>query len=112
MKEQKFVILGVAAAALVLLVLVKKNGGIAGAAAAVGEEAGAAVVNAAAGAVAGATYAIGDAVGIPRTNETECEKAIREGRYWDASFACPAGTFIGSAASDAASSVKNWWDSW
>ncbi|MBV6324359.1 hypothetical protein [Duganella violaceipulchra] len=38
----------------------------------------------------------GDLLGIPRTNETECEKALREGRTWDASFACPAGTFIGS----------------
>jgi hypothetical protein len=38
----------------------------------------------------------GDLLGIPRTNETECEKALREGRKWDASFACPAGTFLGS----------------
>lgn len=38
----------------------------------------------------------GDVLGIPRTNETECAKALREGRTWDASFACPAGTFIGS----------------
>lgn len=39
---------------------------------------------------------VGDAVGVPRTNETECERALREGRTWDASFACPAGKFIGS----------------
>lgn len=38
--------------------------------------------------------AIGDAVGIPRTNESECQRAIREGRTWDASFACPAGDFL------------------
>jgi hypothetical protein len=38
----------------------------------------------------------GDLLGLPRTNETECEKALREGRTWDASFVCPAGTFIGS----------------
>lgn len=38
----------------------------------------------------------GELLGIPRTDETECEKALREGRTWDASFACPAGTFIGS----------------
>ena len=37
----------------------------------------------------------GDALGVPRTNETECERAKREGRTWDASFACPAGDFIG-----------------
>jgi hypothetical protein len=38
----------------------------------------------------------GKIIGIPETNETECEKALREGRTWDASFACPAGTFLGS----------------
>ncbi|TXC66019.1 hypothetical protein FSC37_09170 [Piscinibacter aquaticus] len=37
---------------------------------------------------------IGQAIGIPATNETECERARREGRTWDASFACPAGTFL------------------
>ncbi|WP_373987003.1 hypothetical protein [Duganella sp. BuS-21] len=45
---------------------------------------------------AGAVVGVGDILGIPRTDETECEKALREGRTWDASFACPAGTFIGS----------------
>lgn len=39
--------------------------------------------------------AAGDVLGIPRTNLTECEKAKREGRTWDASFACPAGDFLG-----------------
>jgi hypothetical protein len=33
--------------------------------------------------------------GIPETNLSECEKAKTEGRTWDASFACPAGDFIG-----------------
>jgi hypothetical protein len=37
----------------------------------------------------------GDALGVPRTNMTECEKAKAEGRTWDASFACPAGDFLG-----------------
>lgn len=45
---------------------------------------------------AGVAIGIGDVIGIPRTDETECARAIREGRTWDASFACPAGTFIGS----------------
>src|SRR6218665_3914198 len=60
------------------------------------------VAGAAAGAVAAAGEAavgtvtgIGQLVGIPLTNETECEKAKREGRTWDASFACPASNFIG-----------------
>lgn len=60
--------------------------GVAGAAAA----ATGVVVDAASGVVIGA----GKAVGIPETDETECEKALREGRTWDASFACPAGTFL------------------
>lgn len=42
----------------------------------------------------GVVIGVGEVIGIPRTNETECEKAIREGRMWDASFACPAGTFL------------------
>lgn len=37
----------------------------------------------------------GDALGVPRTDMTECEKAKAEGRTWDASFACPASTFLG-----------------
>jgi len=45
---------------------------------------------------AGVAIGIGDVLGLPRTDETECQKAIREGRTWDASFACPAGTFLGS----------------
>jgi hypothetical protein len=39
---------------------------------------------------------VGEAVGVPRTNESECDRALREGRTWDASFACPAGRFLGS----------------
>ena len=52
----------------------------------VGEYAGAAAV--------GAVEGIGLAVGIPRTNMTECERAKAEGRWWDASFACPAADFV------------------
>lgn len=57
-----------------------------------GAAVGSGVVNAGAGVVLG----IGDAVGVPRTDMTECQRALAEGRKWDASFACPAGTFIGS----------------
>lgn len=53
--------------------------------------AGLQTVNNAAG---NAVQSAGELVGIPRTNETECQKALREGRTWDASFACDAGTFI------------------
>lgn len=55
-----------------------------------------AVVGVADGAIAGTAIGIGEAFGIPETNKTACELAIAEGRKWDASFACPAGTFIKS----------------
>lgn len=44
----------------------------------------------------GAVLGIGDSLGIPRTDEDECAKALREGRKWDASFACSASKFLGS----------------
>lgn len=78
--------LGLAAGAALLLYLVAKNAG------SIGELAGQAVGGAAGGVVLG----IGDSLGVPRTDRTECERAIAEGRTWDASFACPAGTFIRS----------------
>lgn len=60
----------------------------------VGTGAGSAVIDLADGIVSGGAIAIGEKIGIPKTNKTECEKALEEGRMWDASFACPAGTFI------------------
>jgi len=77
-------------AAGVLYVAQKKSGAAAAAGVAVGEAAGEAIV----GAGTGLVYGVGDAIGVPRTNETECERAKREGRSWDASFACPAGDFL------------------
>lgn len=53
-------------------------------------------VNAAGGVVEGAAVGLGNLVSVPETNQTECQKAIAEGRTLDASFACPAGTFIKS----------------
>lgn len=53
-------------------------------------------------AVSAPVYAAGDALGIPRTSETECERAKREGRTWDASFACPAADFLGYLVTPAA----------
>lgn len=79
---------GLIAVGLVALMLVKKNfpgllvGVAADAVGAAGEVAGGVVVG------------IGELVGIPRTDETECEAAMRQGRTWDASFACPAGTYL------------------
>jgi hypothetical protein len=47
-------------------------------------------VRAAGDAVAGGVLGVGDVVGIPRTNQHQCEKDIA------ASFSCPTGTFLGS----------------
>ncbi|WP_300752656.1 hypothetical protein [Janthinobacterium sp.] len=98
MGEHKFLLIGVlaAAAALAMVVLVKKKAAIVGAAAEAGSALGEAVGNAAGAAAGGVVLGLGDQVGLPRTNMTECEKALAEGRTWDASFACPAGKFLGS----------------
>jgi hypothetical protein len=47
--------------------------------------------------VAGAVLGVGDVVGLPRTAPTQCELDLAAGRWWDASFSCPAGTFIDAA---------------
>lgn len=101
----KYTLAGVAVALAAVLLLVKKNG-IAGAGVAVGE----AAAEAAGGAIAGAAQGVGTWFGIPHTNETKCQKAIREGRYWDASFDCPAGTFIGAAADGVGDTISDWWN--
>lgn len=70
-----------------------RRGGIAPAAQAIGG----AAVEAAGGLVGGVVQGIGDAVGVQRTEESACDLALREGRLWDASFACPAGRFVSGA---------------
>lgn len=55
---------------------------------------GGAAVDLADGVVSGAVVGTGTLFGIPATNLTECEKAKREGRTWDASFACAAPDFL------------------
>lgn len=92
----KLALLGAAAAAVVLVMLVKKKDAVVGAAADAGATLGEAAGNFAGAAASGVVLGIGDQVGVPRTNMTECEKALADGRTWDASFACPAGKFLGS----------------
>lgn len=53
---------------------------------------GGAAVDAGAGVVLG----VGDAIGIPRTEQGACQRALAAGDWWDASFACPAGDFMGA----------------
>jgi hypothetical protein len=57
---------------------------------AVGSALGSAAGNVAAGTVEG----IGTVVGIPATDQTQCEKDLAAGNMWDASFSCPAGDFL------------------
>jgi hypothetical protein len=70
-------------------------------------EAAAGAVGAVGNAAGGAVLGVGDVLGVPRTNETECERAIREGRTWDASFACPAGRFLSYLAGYPSSSSSS-----
>ncbi|MBT2180486.1 hypothetical protein KKP06_21970 [Ralstonia pickettii] len=63
-----------------------------------------AVANVAAGAATGTVLGIGDVLGVPRTNLSACEQAKADGRTWDASFACPAGDFLGYVFSSSPSS--------
>lgn len=83
-------LLALAAIAGAVLYAIKGN------AFAVGSGVAGAAVQVVEGAIVGGVESIGGVFGIPTTDETECEKAIREGRTWDASFACPAGRFIKS----------------
>ena len=59
-----------------------------------GQAIGSGAVDLVEGVVEGSVKSIGEAVGIPDTNMTECQRAMAEGRTWDASFACPAKDFL------------------
>lgn len=91
--EEKLLGLGVLAAAVVGIAIWAKG------TKEVGLAVGGAAVDMADGIVTGTVLGIGDAIGIPRTDLKECEKAKAEGRTWDAFFACPAGNF-----------TKYWWN--
>lgn len=64
---------------------------------------GAGAVGAVADLGAGAVKGIGAVVGIPDTSATQCQQDLAAGRYWDASFSCPAGTYLAGVASAAGS---------
>lgn len=96
MKDSTAKLLLAAGAIAAIAYVVKKNGGLAGVAAG----AASALVGAVGDAASGAVLGIGDVLGVPRTDMTECERALAEGRTWDASFACPASDFLSSLVSD------------
>lgn len=86
--EQDAILIGAGLGLLAIAFIAIK--GIKGTAAAVGS----AAVDVVDGVVTGTVEGIGGAVGIPKTSQTECQKAKAEGRTWDASFACPAKDFL------------------
>lgn len=53
-----------------------------------------AAINTASGAVAGVAEGVGEAVGIPETNMSQCEIDIANKDYWAASLSCPAPRFL------------------
>ena len=53
-----------------------------------------AAVDAVNGVVTGTVVGLGQVVGIPATNMTQCQKDMANGNKWDASFSCDASTYI------------------
>lgn len=99
LKTDAMIVAGIAVAALVVVFYLKKKVGdvvadVADTVSQVWDSAADGVEHAGDVVIAKPVLGIGDAIGLPRTNETECERAKREGRTWDASFACPAGDFL------------------
>lgn len=98
--NRALILAGVAAVAVAGL-YVWRRGGVAPAA----EAAGRAVVGAASGVFSGAVKGAGSMVGIPDTAPDKCSAALVAGDMWAASFACPAGTFLGAAWNKATGSA-------
>ncbi len=87
-KDEIALIATLAGIGIVLAVYIGKN------AKSAGQAVGGAAVDLVDGVLTGTINGIGETVGVPVTNLTECERAKIEGRTWDASFACPAGDFL------------------
>ncbi len=73
-----------------------------GNAAALAQRVAGAAVDTAGEVATGTVIGLGKAVGVPETNQTQCQKDVAAGNWWDASFSCPASDFL-SAAYGAAS---------
>lgn len=65
-----------------------------GGAAGLGESLGGAAVDFVDGTVSGVVIGIGEVVGIPATNKTQCQLDREAGNTWAASFSCPAKDFL------------------
>lgn len=59
-----------------------------------GQAIGGAAVDLVGGIMGGAVVGIGEAVGVPATNQTQCQRDKAAGDTWAASFSCPAGDFV------------------
>lgn len=53
----------------------------------------------------GTVKGVGQVLGIPDTSKTQCQQDLAAGRYWDASFSCPAGDYISGMAGNAKAAV-------
>lgn len=80
--------LGLGVALLIALPLVLAR------ARAVGEVFASAAVDAADGVIGETVNSVGDLVGVPRTDLSQCDADLAAGRTWDASFSCPASKFL------------------
>lgn len=60
----------------------------------VGSTLGGAAVDFADGLFSESVNSVGEMIGVPRTEQTKCQADLAAGRYWDASFSCPAGDFL------------------
>lgn len=67
----------------------------------VGQALGEGAAGAAIGAGEGVVLGVGDAVGIPRTDDDQCTIDLANGDLWAASFSCPAGRYIEAALKQA-----------
>lgn len=61
----------------------------------VAEDVSRTAVNVAGGVVKGTVDGVSDAIGLQVPERSACDKAKAEGNTWEASFACPAGEFVG-----------------
>ena len=75
---------------------IKANGGVASVLGGAAEDVANAAVSVPLSVAGGAVLGTGDALGIPRTDKTQCELDKEAGHWWDASFSCPAGDYIKS----------------
>lgn len=86
--QKTMIYAGIGAGALLLYWLYRRGVQDAAATAASG------LVSAADGIFVGSIQGVGQVFGIQPTDQTQCQKDLAAGKTWDASFSCPAGTWL------------------